>query len=127
MGQGGQLQQVILNLIRNAREAMEAVLNRERILRVTSAIHNANEVLVSIGDSGLGIDPENINRIFEPFYTTKSDGMGMGPAICRSIIEAHQGRLWVSARIQHGSVFRFTLPTRSLETEVSATESSLRV
>ena len=99
MGQGGQLQQVILNLIRNAGEAMEAVLNRERILRVTSAIHNANEVLVSIEDSGPGIDPENINRIFEPFYTTKSDGMGMGPAICRSIIEAHQGRLWVSARI----------------------------
>ena len=127
MGHGGQLQQVILNLIRNAGEAMDAVSNRERVLRVRSAIHNTNEVLVSIEDSGPGIDPENINRIFQPFYTTKSDGMGMGLAICRSIIEAHEGRLWVSAGIQHGSVFRFTLPTGSLETEVSATESSLRV
>ena len=127
MGHGGQLQQVILNLIRNAGEAMDAVSNRERLLRVRSAIHNTNEVLVSIEDSGPGIDPENINRIFQPFYTTKSDGMGMGLAICRSIIEAHEGRLWVSAGIQHGSVFRFTLPTGSLETEVSATESSLRV
>ena len=121
------MQQVILNLIRNAGEAMDAVSNRERVLRVRSAIHNTNEVLVSIEDSGPGIDPENINRIFEPFYTTKSDGMGMGLAICRSTIEAHQGRLWVSAGIQHGSVFRFTLPTGSLETEVSATENSHRV
>jgi signal transduction histidine kinase len=127
MVHGGQLQQVILNLIRNAGEAMDAVSNRERVLRVRSAIHNTNEVLVSIEDSGPGIDPENINRIFEPFYTTKSDGMGMGLAICRSIIEAHQGRLWVSAGIQHGSVFRFTLPTGSLETELSATENSHRV
>ena len=127
MVHGGQLQQVILNLIRNAGEAMDAVSNRERVLRVRSAIHNTNEVLVSIEDSGPGIDPENINRIFEPFYTTKSDGMGMGLAICRSIIEAHKGRLWVSAGIQHGSVFRFTLPTGSLETEVSATENSHRV
>ena len=76
---------------------------------------------------GTGVNPEDLDRIFEAFFTTKSEGMGMGLAICRSIIEAHDGRLWASAGIQHGSVFRFTLPTGGLETEVSATENSHRV
>ena len=67
-------------------------------------------VLVSVEDSGPGIDPANIDRIFEPFFTTKSDGMGMGLAICRSIIEAHGGRLWASSGVDHGSVFSILLP-----------------
>jgi signal transduction histidine kinase len=85
-------------------------------LRLKSEIQKSHGVLVSVEDSGSGIDPKNVDRIFEKFFTTKSSGMGMGLSICRSIIEAHQGRLWVSGADQHGSVFRFTLPKGSLET-----------
>jgi signal transduction histidine kinase len=109
-GHSGQLQQVILNLVRNAADAMDAVADRARFLRVKSAIHDTDGVLVSIEDSGTGIDPKNIDRIFESFFTTKSQGMGMGLSICRSIIEAHQGRLWASSRVGHGSVFWIQLP-----------------
>jgi signal transduction histidine kinase len=110
LGHSGQLQQVVLNLFRNAAEAMNSVSGRARVLRVKSAIHDPDGVLVSVGDSGTGIDPKNIERIFESFYTTKSQGMGMGLSICRSIIEAHHGRLWASADIDHGAVFNVLLP-----------------
>jgi signal transduction histidine kinase len=92
---------------------MEGVSNRARVLRVKSAMHDSSGVLVSIEDSGSGIDPENIDRIFEAFYTTKSEGMGMGLAICRSLIEAHNGRLWASPGVDHGSVFNFVLPAQT--------------
>jgi C4-dicarboxylate-specific signal transduction histidine kinase len=106
-----QLQQVIVNLIMNAVDAMSAVADRERILRVTTEIHGFSHVLIKVEDSGTGIDPKNINRVFEAFFTTKSHGMGMGLSICRSIIESHGGRLWASPGQPHGSIFHVLLPT----------------
>jgi C4-dicarboxylate-specific signal transduction histidine kinase len=110
LGNKGQLQQVILNLVRNAADAMNAVPDRARVLRVNSAVHDPDSVLLSVEDSGTGIDPKDIERIFESFFTTKSGGMGMGLSICRSIIEAHKGRLWASAGIDRGSVLNVQLP-----------------
>jgi len=110
MGHGGQLQQVISNLVRNAAEAMASAPRSARLLRVKTAIQDSNAVLVSIEDSGMGIDPDNVDRIFEAFITTKSEGMGMGLAICRSLIEAHDGRLWASSGVDHGAVFNVLLP-----------------
>ena len=111
-----QLQQVILNLTTNAIDAMSSVAGRSRILRLRSEIQEPHGVLVSVEDSGSGIDPKNVDRIFQTFFTTKSSGMGMGLAICRSIIEAHHGRLWASAGTPYGSAFQFTLPNGSLDT-----------
>jgi signal transduction histidine kinase len=110
LGNNGQLQQVILNLVRNAADAMESVSGRARVMRVVSATHDPGGVLVSIEDCGTGIDPKDIDRIFDSFFTTKSQGMGMGLSICRSIIEAHDGRLWASAGLNHGAVFNILLP-----------------
>ena len=113
-GHKGQLQQVILNLVRNAADAMDSVSRRARVLRIKTAIHDADGVLLSVEDSGAGIAPEDIDRIFKSFFTTKSQGMGMGLSICRSIIEAHNGRLWASSGVDYGSVFNIVLPaTRS--------------
>lgn len=103
-----QLQQVLLNLITNAIHAM-AAKDEPRVLSVRSETHNEGGVLVSVADTGPGIDPDNINRIFNPLFTTKPDGMGMGLAICRSIIEAHDGRLWVTPNTPQGAIFQFTL------------------
>lgn len=105
-----QLQQVIANLITNAMEAMNTVSDRARTLRVTSATSKTDGVLISVEDSGPGIDRENLRRIFNPFFTTKPQGMGMGLAICRSIIESHGGSLSASAAHPHGTVFRVVLP-----------------
>jgi PAS domain S-box-containing protein len=106
----GQLQQVILNLISNAVDAMRAVTNRPRLLTVTSAASAADHLAIAVEDSGSGIDPGHVDRIFDTFFTTKAHGMGMGLAICRSIVEAHGGNLSVSAAVPHGSVFRLVLP-----------------
>jgi signal transduction histidine kinase len=103
-----QLQQVLLNLITNAIHAMAAE-DEPRILGVRSETHEGNCVIVSIADTGAGIDSQDIDRIFSPLFTTKSDGMGMGLSICRAIIQAHDGRLWVSSNSPRGSVFQFTL------------------
>ena len=110
LGNKGQLQQVILNLVRNAADAMDSVSRRARVLTIKTAIHDPDSVLLSVEDSGAGIAPEDIDRIFESFFTTKSQGMGMGLSICRSIIEAHDGRLWASLGVDHGSVFNIILP-----------------
>jgi PAS domain S-box-containing protein len=104
------LQQVFLNLIMNALEAMAAVPNRPRVLSVSSELHGTYHVLIQMKDSGAGIDPDDMSRIFDAFFTTKSNGMGMGLAICRSILEAHGGRLSVSPAIPHGSIFHVVLP-----------------
>jgi signal transduction histidine kinase len=106
-----QLQQVLFNLVTNAIEAMELV--PERTMLVKSELESGGEVRVTVEDSGSGIDPKVIDRIFNSFFTTKADGMGMGLSICRSIIESHGGRLWASPGITRGTVFRFTLPTGS--------------
>jgi PAS domain S-box-containing protein len=105
-----QLQQVIANLVTNAIEAMDAVTDRTRRLRVKSETRETDCVSITVEDSGPGIDPEKLDRIFDPFFTTKSHGMGMGLAICRSIIEAHDGRLWASPRTPHGLAFHMVLP-----------------
>lgn len=105
-----QLQQVISNLVANAIDAMDAVTNRQRILRVTSAVQGSDTIQVSVEDSGSGMAPDDKGRIFEPFFTTKPDGMGMGLMLCRSVIEAHGGRLWMTDNAPHGTIFQFTLP-----------------
>ena len=109
-----QLQQVLLNLIMNAVEAMSSVENRERLLLVKSELYGARDVLIMVEDSGPGIDPNDMDRIFDAFFTTKSHGMGLGLSICQSIIETHDGRLWASTRIPHGTVFHVQLPSASV-------------
>lgn len=88
----------------------------KRELLIRTRRDGSDAVLVAIRDSGPGLDPTNMDRVFEPFYTTKPEGMGMGLAICRSIIDAHGGRLWVAANKPRGAVFRFTLPGERDET-----------
>ncbi len=110
-----QLQQVILNLIVNAIEAMNNVSQGSRELDIsTTKETNSEHVMVAVRDTGRGLKPENLNRIFEPFYTTKSDGMGMGLSICRYIIEEHGGRLWATGK-DGGTVFQFTIPLESAD------------
>jgi PAS domain S-box-containing protein len=104
-----QLQQVLLNLVLNAAEALSAVDKGARDLLISSE-QRTNGVVVGVLDSGPGIYPEHIERVFEAFYTTKSSGVGMGLSICRSIIEAHGGRLWADANEPRGAAFQFTLP-----------------
>jgi len=109
-GHRGQLQQLILNLLANAADAMRSVEERPRLLRVKSEVVAAESVAISVADSGTGIDPASIERIFDAFFSTKTDGMGMGLAICRSIVETHGGTLSVSQGEPHGSTFRVVLP-----------------
>jgi C4-dicarboxylate-specific signal transduction histidine kinase len=104
------LQQVILNLIMNAMEAMRAVSDRARVLRIRTEEQSSGSIVVLAQDSGVGLDPKQLNRMFEPFYTTKVQGIGMGLTISRSIIEAHGGRLWAVANDGPGSTFCFTVP-----------------
>jgi C4-dicarboxylate-specific signal transduction histidine kinase len=105
-----QLQQVVLNLILNAVEAMSSAEAGERELLISTEQSQANGTLVAVRDSGPGIDPECLESVFEAFYTTKSGGLGMGLSICRTIIEAHSGRLWASANLPRGASFQFALP-----------------
>jgi len=105
-----QLQQVIINLLVNAIQAMAPVNDRPRALQIRSHAHDADQVLVGVQDSGIGIDPDNQSRLFDTFFTTKPDGVGMGLSICRSIIEAHGGEVWVSRNPGPGTTFQFTLP-----------------
>ncbi|HEY3255217.1 MAG TPA: ATP-binding protein, partial [Polyangiaceae bacterium] len=105
-----QLQQVLLNLIRNAIEAMSRLSDDARSLKIASDLPEPGMIHVSVSDSGCGVEPELTERIFEPLFTTKPDGMGMGLSICRSILEAHGGRLWASPNLPNGSVFQFSLP-----------------
>ena len=109
-GDGVQLQQVILNLIVNAIEAMSGTNEAPRDLLIGAEKADPDGVLVAVRDSGPGLAPETLERLFDAFYTTKASGMGMGLSICRSIIEAHGGRLWASANLPRGAVFQFTVP-----------------
>jgi signal transduction histidine kinase len=110
LGHRVQLQQAVLNLIMNAIEAMESLDDRARILRLAAQVEYAKDLVITIEDSGCGIESKDLDRIFERFFTTKSHGIGMGLWICRSIVEAHDGRLWAEPGIQQGSVFRLLLP-----------------
>jgi signal transduction histidine kinase len=111
IGNAVQLQQVILNLVMNAIESMVLVAE-PRVLSITSKSNEPTTVLVSIADTGSGIDVANLSRIFKPMFTTKARGMGMGLSICKSIIESHSGQIWVSAGAPRGSIFNFELPVR---------------
>ena len=105
-----QLRQVMVNLITNAADAMSTVMNRQRLLRLTTQAHEPGGLLITVEDTGNGIDPQHAGRIFEPFFTTKSQGMGMGLSICRSIVENHGGHLLVAPGRTHGSIFQVSLP-----------------
>jgi PAS domain S-box-containing protein len=119
LGDRIQLQQVILNLLRNAADAMSAIDDRPRELLVRTERDDGNRVRLSVKDSGVGLTPQAADKIFEAFYTTKTDGMGIGLSISRSIIEAHQGRLWATRNDGPGSTFSFSIPCR-LEDSVNA-------
>jgi signal transduction histidine kinase len=109
LGDRVQLQQVILNLVMNGVEAMASVADRPRELLIRSRQHESDQVLVAVQDSGIGIDQQNLEKIFNAFYTTKSQGMGMGLAISRSIVENHGGQLWAIPNDGPGTTFQFTL------------------
>jgi PAS domain S-box-containing protein len=113
LGDRVQLQQVIINLVMNGIEAMQSVADRPRELVIRSRQDGPQEVLVSVTDCGVGISAENADQLFTAFFTTKSGGMGMGLSICRSIMEAHGGRLWATANVPHGAAFQFTLPVNA--------------
>jgi len=123
-----QLQQVVLNLILNSVEAMSSVEAGARDLSISTKQSRTNGVVVAVRDSGPGIDPKHLDRVFEAFYTTKSGGVGMGLSICRSIIDGHGGRLWVEANEPRGAIFQFTLPsaTHDLSSDERPTGGSRR-
>jgi C4-dicarboxylate-specific signal transduction histidine kinase len=108
-GEQIQLQQVLVNLITNAIDSM-ATKNGERLLYIRSEVHRHKHVMVSVKDTGEGLEPGAADRVFNPLFTTKTDGMGMGLSICRSIIEAHEGQIWVTANEGRGAIFHFTVP-----------------
>jgi PAS domain S-box-containing protein len=110
LGDRVQLQQVIINLVMNGIESMQSVTDRPRELVVRSRQDETQQVLVSVADCGVGISAENADRLFTAFFTTKSSGMGMGLSICRSIIDAHGGRLWATTCEPRGALFQFTIP-----------------
>jgi signal transduction histidine kinase len=110
MGDRVQLQQVVMNLIQNGIVAMHGVADRQRLLLIRSETQEPDELLVVVRDSGSGLDPKDEKRIFDAFYTTKAQGMGMGLSICHSIIEAHGGRLWATPNSDYGATLQFTLP-----------------
>ena len=104
-----QLQQVLVNLITNAIDSM-ATEDGQRVLSLRSEVHDSGSVMVSVKDTGKGVEPSAIDGIFNPLFTTKAHGMGMGLAICRSIIDAHGGRLWMTANLPRGAIFHFSVP-----------------
>ena len=105
-----QLQQVILNLVRNAADAMADVHDRPRHLLIKTEGENGNRVRLTVRDAGVGLTPENLDSVFNAFYTTKSGGMGIGLFVSRSIIERHQGRLWAEPNDGPGATFSFSVP-----------------
>jgi signal transduction histidine kinase len=105
-----QLQQVLLNLVLNALDSLSEVTQRPRTLDIWTETAGTQEVVVAVRDSGVGLEPGSRHRIFDAFFTTKEGGMGMGLAICRSIVEAHGGRIWATANEGPGETLRFTLP-----------------
>src|SRR5262249_28662127 len=110
-----QLQQVLVNLITNAVDSMAGINDRPRRVTISSQCNDGQQVEVAVTDSGAGIDPQHRARIFEPFFTTKRDGMGMGLAICRGIVEACGGRLWAPANPNFGTIVRFVVPAVATE------------
>jgi signal transduction histidine kinase len=112
-GHSGQLHEVMLNLVRNAIDAMDSITDRARVLRVRTERDGRKAIVVSVEDSGRGIDPEKFDSIFDALVTTKPHGVGLGLAICRMIISRHEGKLSASADNKNGASFQFTLPIKS--------------
>jgi signal transduction histidine kinase len=110
LGDRVQLQQVLMNLVLNGMEAIASVTDGPRELLIRSSKNGADQTIVAVQDSGIGIDPDNAERLFNPFFTTKPDGTGMGLSICRSIIGLHGGRVWASRNEGPGATFQFSLP-----------------
>jgi signal transduction histidine kinase len=106
-----QLQQVILNLLLNAADAMTEVEDRPRTILVQTSLHDGDSVKLVVRDFGVGVDPDAVEKLFEAFYTTKANGMGVGLSVCRSIIKRHDGRLWVEANDGPGATFSFCIPS----------------
>lgn len=106
-----ELQQVLINLLMNGIESMSSITDRPRVLAVRSEVVESGEVAVAVRDCGVGISVDQMGSLFNPFFTTKPGGMGMGLAISRSIIEAHGGKPWASSNASGGAIFQFTLPT----------------
>ncbi|HTJ57914.1 MAG TPA: PAS domain-containing protein [Devosiaceae bacterium] len=126
LGDRVQLQQVIINLLVNGMEAMATVTGRPRELVIRSGLDGGGQVLVAVADSGGGFAPETADQLFNPFFTTKPRGMGMGLSICRSIIEDHGGKLWASPNAGPGATFQFTLPTPMGRTDMTAAPAPVR-
>jgi signal transduction histidine kinase len=122
-----QLQQVILNLLRNASDAMVSIDDRPRHLLISTAREDGDRVRVTVKDSGVGIDPQSVDKIFNAFYTTKNNGMGIGLSVSRSIIERHHGRLWVEPDERPGATFAFTVPCHPEGSTDMAAAGSSRV
>jgi C4-dicarboxylate-specific signal transduction histidine kinase len=112
-GHKGQLQEVIINLVRNAIEAMSVMTDRRRMLRTQTQLHHNDTIIVTVEDSGPGIDPKRLDEIFDAFVTTKAEGMGLGLAICRRIIESHGGQLTAFSDGKSGARFQIILATAS--------------
>jgi len=108
-----QLQQVILNLFRNASDAMGRIDDRPRMLVIRTEKAIGDQVCLNVQDTGIGIAPAEVERLFEPFYTTKGDGMGIGLSVSRSIVESHGGRLWATPNDDTGTTFSLCIPSRS--------------
>jgi signal transduction histidine kinase len=113
MGDRVQLQQVILNLLRNASEAMLDVDDRPRELVVSTVPDGATDIRVTIRDAGVGLDRQGLDKLFDAFYTTKQGGMGIGLSVSRSIIERHRGRMWAEPNDGPGATFAFSIPVRA--------------
>jgi len=123
MGHRGQLHEVLLNLVRNAIEAMDAVKDGSRVLRMRTERHNdRDKIVVAVEDSGPGIDAEKLDGIFDAFVSTKPQGMGLGLALCRMIINRHGGQLSASSGKRRGAVFRFILPTKLVDEDIARPE-----
>jgi signal transduction histidine kinase len=124
--QGDRIQlPVILNLILNAVEAMSGSKETRRELLIRTEQDGPGSVLVAVRDSGPGLEPESLDRLFDAFYTTKPSGMGMGLSICRSIIEAHGGRVWATANLPGGATFQFTLPQQAVSQPGARREANI--
>jgi signal transduction histidine kinase len=104
-----QLQQVIINIVMNGLEAMADVIERPRRIVIRSSQPEPDQVLIEIQDAGRGVEPQNLDRLFNAFFSTKPNGMGMGLSICRSIVQAHGGKIWTSSNPDGGTTFRLTL------------------
>jgi signal transduction histidine kinase len=121
MGHRGQLQEVLLNLVRNAIEAMDAIKDGSRVLQLRTQRHNHGEIVLAVEDTGPGIDSKKLEGIFDPFVSTKPQGMGLGLAICRMIIDRHGGQLSASSGKKRGAVFQFILPTQPATDQIVQT------